>query len=64
MPMQKYDKYPGQCDRDRDGYLILYTGAHCVRCHRPVGRFSDPDKRRRFQVLGYCEDCHRQIMGW
>jgi hypothetical protein len=29
-----------------------------------VGRIEDDDKRRRFQILGYCLQCHLAIMGW
>jgi hypothetical protein len=64
MPIPKHEKYPGPCDRDSEGYLILYTSPHCVRCHKLVGRIEDDDKRRRFQILGYCLQCHLAIMGW
>lgn len=64
MPIGRHEKYPGECDRDSEGFLILYTGAHCVRCHNLVGRIKHDDKRRRFQILGYCEVCHQRIMGW
>jgi hypothetical protein len=53
-------------DRDEDGYVLLHKSVNCVRCRRPVAlrSFKDPDKRRRAQILGYCQQCFLEIMGW
>ena len=55
-----------QGQRDRDGFLVLHESILCVRCgHLANIRFiKDVDKRRRCQILGYCERCHSGVMGW
>jgi len=66
MPIQQYEKGKTSFKLDAEGYPLLYEKKVCVKCNAPVkpGAFKDKDKQRRFNVLGYCLKCHKEIMGW
>lgn len=65
MPIKQHEKYTGEgFHRDAEGYLVLHNLPSCVRCHDDVGRIADDDKRRRFQILGYCERCQQELLGF
>lgn len=65
MPISTFDWFKGG-RRDEDGYLILHESALCPRCRKPTALHAvkDVDKKRRMQILGYCQKCFFAIMGW
>ena len=65
MAIGKFETYT-EGKRDQDGYLILHDSLLCPRCGKlsNLKFIKDAERRHHCQLLGYCERCHQQVMGW
>jgi hypothetical protein len=63
--VENFETFKGG-ERDADGYLILHDNPFCVRCKKPIAlhAIKDINKHRIIQILGYCQRCFLEIMGW